>query len=30
MQLLGKPSLLFPEGSALEKPTTAEKDKEIP
>ena len=27
MQLLGKPSLLFPEGSAIEKPTAAEKDK---
>ncbi len=25
MQLLGKPSLLFPEGSALDKPTTEEK-----
>jgi hypothetical protein len=25
--LLGKPSLLFPEGSAIEKPTAAEKDK---
>ena len=30
MQLLGKPSLLFPEGSALDKPIAAEKDKELP
>jgi hypothetical protein len=30
MQLLDKPSLLFPEGSALDKPTTVEKDKELP
>ncbi|MBC8555825.1 MAG: efflux RND transporter periplasmic adaptor subunit [Candidatus Brocadiales bacterium] len=29
MQLLGKPSLLFQEGSALEKPTAAERDAEL-